>query len=72
MLELDYFAGSMVGSDDTALRQLLLVKIRSVRIPGTIVRLWPLVWLLSLASEALELALEVGLICTFVVTEPVD
>ncbi len=49
-----YFAGSMVSSDNTALRQLLLVKIRSVRMPGTIVRSWPLVWQLSLAPWMLD------------------
>jgi hypothetical protein len=62
------------GSDDTALRPLRLLKIRSVRILDTIVCSGPLVWLLSLspAWDAFKLTQESGFICPFVVVDPTD
>ncbi len=63
------------GSDDTAHLQLLLLKIRSVRMLQTII-VWSgsLVcqWLFSPAWDAVTLTLDVGFICPFVVIDPTD
>ena len=60
------------GSDDTALLLLLLLKIKSVRMQDTIVCSEPLVWLFSLAWDAVILTLDVGFICPFVGIDPTD
>ncbi len=60
------------GSDDNALLPLLLLKIRSVRMLDTTVCSGPLVWLFSLAWDAVILTLDVGFICPFVVIDPTD
>ena len=72
MFDLGCFAGLMVGSDDTALLSLFLLRIGFVRIPDTIVCLGALVWLFSPAWDAVELTLEVGGIYPFVVIDPTD
>ncbi len=60
------------GSNDTALLPLLLLKIKSFRMLDTIVCSEPLVWLFSLAWDAVILTLDVGFICPFVVIDPTD
>jgi hypothetical protein len=60
------------GSDDAALLLLLLLKIRSVRMLDTIVCSGPLVWLFSLALDAVILTMDVEFICPFMVIDPTD
>jgi hypothetical protein len=60
------------GYDDTALFQLLYLKIRSVRTLDTIVCSEPLVWLFSPAWDADILTLDVGFISPFVVIDPTN
>ena len=62
----------MVGSEDTALLSLFLLRIGSVRIQDTIVCLGALVSLFSSTWDAVELTLEVGGIYPFVVIDPTD
>ncbi len=59
------------GFDGTVLLPLLLMKIRSVRYDRMFGAIG-LVWLFSLAWDAVILALDVGFICPFVVIDPTD
>ena len=61
-----------MDSDDTALLQLFLLKIRSVRMLGTIVCSEPSFWLFSPAWDAVKLTLEVGFTFPFVVIDSKD
>jgi hypothetical protein len=77
MLELGCLAGGSVVDfesvfNDTALLQLFLLKIRSVRMLDTIVCSGPLFLLFSPSWAAVELTLEVGFIFPFVVIDPAD
>jgi hypothetical protein len=72
LFDLGCLAGLMVGSDDTALLSLFLLRIGFVRIPDTIVCLGTLVWLFSPAWDTVELTLEAGGIYPFVVIDPTD
>ncbi len=65
----------MIGSDNAALLPLFLSKIRSVRMLDTIVCSGALVWAVwqfSPACDTVQLTLEVGFICPFVVIDPND
>ena len=72
MFDFGCLAGLMVGSYDTALRSLFLLRIGFVKIPDTIVCLGALVWLFSPAWDAVALTLEAGGICPLVVIDPTD
>ena len=76
LLKLSCFADSMVGPNSVALLLRFLLKIRSFRIPDTIICLGTFLWLFSPAWDAIEvqdeLILHVGFICPFVVIGPTD
>ena len=72
LLKLSCFADSMVGPNSVALLLRFLLKIRSFRIPDTIICLGTFLWLFSPAWDAIELTLHVGFICPFVVIGPTD
>ena len=71
LLEFGCFAVSMVVSD-SAVRLRFLLKIRSVRKLVTIICSGTLLWLFSPAWDAVNLTLEVGFICLFVVIDPTN
>ena len=62
----------MVGPDSAVHFPLFLLKVRYVRILDTFVCSGALIWLFSLAWDAVKLTLKVGFICPFVVNDPTD
>ena len=62
----------MFGPVSAALLLRFLLKIRFVRILDTIVCSAALLWLFSLAWDAVELTLQVGFICPFMLIDPTD
>ena len=61
-----------MGPGSVVLLLRFLLRIRSVRILDTIVRSGTLLWLFSPAWDAVELTLQVGFVCPFVVIDPTD
>ena len=72
LLQFSCFAESMVGSNNTVLLLRFLLKVRSVRKLDIIVCSGPLLWLFSLAWDAVKLILQVGFIYPFVVIDPIN
>ena len=67
LLKIGCFAGSKVGSDDTALSPWFLLRIGYIRMLNMIVCLWPLVWLFSGKLSNSQWPRRVAFICSFVV-----